>query len=116
MNIYKKQQRTSVSNWKQILGVPYKSSKTEHWTRMKALSGRLYEYGIDHYNYELMPVADLLGAITAQLSIFLSEPSVCFPSQAPAKVKQEVINSIKSHIYDQMHLFVINSIWKIRYL
>lgn len=100
------------SNWKQILGVPYKTSKTEHWTRIKALSRRLYEYGIDHYNYELMPIADLLSAITSQLNIFLSEPLQCFPEDAPDEVKEEVINSIKSCIYDRMHLFARNSIWK----
>lgn len=100
------------SNWKQILGVPYKSSKTEHWTRIKALSRRLYEYGMDNYNYELMPIADLLSAITSQLNIFLSKPLQCFPEDAPNEVKEEVINSIKSCIYDRMHLFARNSIWK----
>lgn len=100
------------TNWKQILGIPYKSSESEHWARIKALSRRLYEYGMDHYNYELMPIADLLGAITAQLNIFLSEPLQCLPEDTPNEIKEEVINSIKSCIYDRMHLFARNSIWK----
>lgn len=99
-------------DWKQILGVPYRTSKTEHWTKIKALSRRLSYFNTDNYNNELMPVADLLSSITSQLNIFLSNPAECLPGNAPDEIKQEVIESIKRNVYAKNHMFVKTAIWK----
>jgi phytoene dehydrogenase-like protein len=99
-------------NWKYLLGVPYKTSQTAHWSRIKALTRRLSYFNQDHYNYILMPVADLLREITSQLNIYLSMPSSYFPETALEDIKQEVIEAIKSSIYEKMHEFVRDAIWK----
>lgn len=97
--------------WRQILAIPHRTDKTQHWTKIKALSRRLCEYNIDHYNYELMPIADFLSDITSQLNIFLSEPSQ-YPDMVTDEEKEEIINLIKSEIYVKMHIFAKNSLWK----
>lgn len=53
--------------WSQIIGYPSKSQKTEHWSRIKALTRLLAYFGMNHYNYELMPLSDFRQEVSTQL-------------------------------------------------
>lgn len=98
-------------SWRFRLGIPNKTEKTEHWSRIKALSRRLATMNESHYS-ELMPIEDLLREITAQLNIFISNPTSCQPSTAPEELQQIIEDKIKSNIHSKMHNFVINGLWK----
>ncbi|WP_017416237.1 hypothetical protein [Clostridium tunisiense] len=100
------------NEWDVKLGIPMRSSNTEHWTRIKALSRRLAYFDQDHYNNSLTPVADMLRVLTAQLSIFISNPSYYIPKDTPKDTVVEITENIKSSIYTSMHVFFRNSLWK----
>lgn len=100
------------NEWDDKLGVPMRNSNSEHWSRIKALSRRLAYFDQDHYNHSLTPIADMLRMLTAQLSIFISNPVAYMPNDTPKDTIDEITESIKSNIYTRMHVFFRNSLWK----
>lgn len=98
-------------NWGNIIGHPFKTEKTEHWTRIKALTKRLGCFGLDHYNYQLMPLADFAQEIREQLNLFLNRPLDIKPDETDEAVKVAHINKIKSEINDKLLEFIRTEMW-----
>lgn len=80
--------------------VEEKIIRSEHWTRVKALTRRLGEYANEDAYDTLQPVADLKGQLLTALYKFLSEPVAWQPS-TPAEGSLErdaVIARIRQEI------------------
>lgn len=99
-------------NWSQVIGYPSKSQKTEHWSRIKALTRRLAYFGIDHYNYELMPLSDFRQEVSTQLNLFMNKPLEVIPYETAEDVRVKLINELKSEINAQLVEFVKNHMWQ----
>lgn len=99
-------------NWSEKIGLPVKTSKTEFWSRIKALTRRLGYFGMDHYNYELMPLADLNAQIRSELNVFLNRPLNVEPNVTTEEVKKELINNIKLQINTELAAFIKNTMWQ----
>lgn len=99
-------------NWSQVIGYPSKSQKTEHWSRIKALTRRLAYFGIDHYNYELMPLSDFRQEVSTQLNLFMNKPLEVIPQETAEEVRVALINELKSEINGQLVEFVKNHMWQ----
>lgn len=100
------------NDWAQIIGYPSKSQKTEHWSRIKALTRRLGYFGQDNYNNELAPLADFRQEVSSQLNLFLNKPMRVIPEETTKEVKVALINEIKSQINAQLVEFVKEQMWK----
>lgn len=100
------------NNWSQVIGYPSKSQNTKHWSRIKALSRRLAYFGIDHYNYELMPLADFASEVRTQLNVFMNRPLRVIPEETVEEVKVSLINELKSQINAELIEFIKKQMWK----
>ena len=98
-------------NWSQIIGYPSKSSKTEQWSRIKALTRRLAYFDMDHYNNELMPLADLVSEIRTQINLFMNKPLEVIPKVTEEEVKVALINELKSKINAKLVDFIKKQMW-----
>lgn len=100
------------SEWGNILGYPHTTSKTEHWSRIKALARRLAYFDQDHYNHELQPLADLTRCIKEEINTYLNKPmSVQVLDSTDEKVVSK-INYMKGLMNDDFLEFVRNELWK----
>lgn len=100
------------TNWGQIIGYPSKSSKTEHWSRIKALTRRLAYYNLPDYNNELMPLSDFAQAVREQINIFLNKPLSIDPEETDMEVKVALINLIKGDINAKLAEFIRIQMWQ----
>jgi hypothetical protein len=98
-------------SWSEIVGHPLKTSQTEHWSRIKALSRRLAYMHCDNYNNELAPLADLAQSIREQMNICLNKPISVMPDETPEDKKVSVINMIKRDIDSKMLEFIREELW-----
>lgn len=97
--------------WEEKIGLPNKTSNTEFWSRIKALTRRLGFFNIDHYNYELMPLADLNDAIRGELNTYLNRPINVEPEETPDEVKEELVSQIKLKINTRLATFIRDEMW-----
>ena len=80
--------------WRARLGFPSQSKISPvHWARIKALARRFAELGQIEYS-DLMPVADMIGALRERLAVVLASPLRWEPDGAPQDMKRQVINEI----------------------
>lgn len=98
--------------WSKVIGYPSKSEKTEHWSRIKALTRRLAYFDMDNYNNELMPLADFRQEISSQLNLFMNKPLEVLPEETKEEVAVDLINRIKRDINAQLVDFVKEHMWK----
>lgn len=98
--------------WGGRIGYPHKTSDTEHWSKIKALTRRLAYFNQDHYNYELMPLADFRQEVAEQLNVFLNKPLLITPEEASEEVKVALISEVKSQINNKIAKFVAESMWR----
>ncbi len=98
--------------WGEKIGLPNKTINTEFWSRIKALTRRLGFFNMDHYNYELMPLADFNDAIRGELNTYLNRPISVEPKGTPDEVKEEVVSKIKQKINTRLASFVRDEMWK----
>lgn len=99
-------------NWGEKIGYPCKTQKTEYWSRIKALCRRLAYFNQDHYNFELMPLAELRQELATQLNIFLNQPFTVMPEEAKEECRVTLINQIKESISNKIWDFVIEKMWR----
>jgi energy-coupling factor transporter ATP-binding protein EcfA2 len=99
-------------NWRARLKLQYHPSiQPEHWSRIKALTRRLGELGINEYD-TLRPVADLIQNLLNGFNNFISRPLKWEPmnpnedmqQQAKAKIKQELDLRIDRYISQSLHI------------
>ena len=67
--------------WAEKTGYSSITNKTEHWTRIRALSRRLGVLGQENY-CELQPLADFSGILQKKINIFFNEPGNITPEFA----------------------------------
>jgi hypothetical protein len=80
--------------WRARLGFAAQSKISPvHWARIKALARRFAELGQIEYS-DLMPVADMIGALRERLSVVLASPLRWEQDGAPEEMKRQVINEI----------------------
>lgn len=100
------------TEWGNIIGYPYTTSKTEHWSRIKALTRRLAYFDQDNYNHELQPLADLARCIKEELNTYLNKPmAVSMLDMTDEKVISK-INYMKGQMNDGFLKLVRNELWK----
>ncbi len=97
--------------WGEKIGYPFKSVKTLHWSKIRALTRRLGYTGEDSYGDELAPLADFSDAISAQMNIFMNRPVCVIPEIVKEEVKVMFINEVKREISDKMLGFVKKEMW-----
>ena len=84
--------------WRARLGFPSQAKiKAVHWARIKALARRFAALGEIEYS-DLMPVADMIGALRERLSVVLGSPLCWEPEEAPEEMKRQVINEILDQV------------------
>lgn len=99
-------------DWNERIGYPYRTQRTEHWSRIKALSNRLANTERDNYNNELAPLSDLKQRIQEQLNLFMNKPmNVNGLDTIDEKVIKK-INLMKGEINDRFIKFIRNELWK----
>lgn len=98
--------------WGNIIGYPYTTSETEHWSRIKALTRRLAYFDEDNYNHELQPLADLARCIKEELNSYLNKPmAISMLDMSDEKVIKK-INYMKGQMNDGFLKFVRTELWK----
>lgn len=80
--------------WRARLGFPSQSKiSAVHWARIKALARRFAALGQMEYS-DLMPVADMIGALRERLAVVLGSPLAWEPEGASEEMKRQVVNEI----------------------
>ncbi|MBQ2802560.1 MAG: hypothetical protein IJF07_01520 [Lachnospiraceae bacterium] len=100
------------TEWEDILGYPYTTNKTEHWSRIKALSRRLAYFGEDNYNHELQPLADLARCIKEELNVYLNKPMTVKMLEVTDSKVVSKINYMKGLMNDNFLEFIRSELWK----
>lgn len=85
------------TEWGERTGYSANTSKTEHWSRIKALSRRLGLIGEERYR-ELQPLADFASIVQANVNIFINQPEAVTPEQTPEERSDELKRIIKREI------------------
>ena len=100
------------TEWADIIGYPYTTNKTEHWSRIKALTRRLAYFDEDNYNRELQPLADFARCIKEELNMYLNKPmgeAILDKSDEKVIIK---INYMKGQINEEFLKFIRSELWK----
>lgn len=100
------------NTWNEIIGYPNRSDKTEHWSRIKALSRRLAYFEIDNYNNQLSPISDFRQELSRQLNLFFNKPLNVLPSETPEEIITAKISEFKKIINAQLIEFSKNALWQ----
>ena len=98
--------------WGKIIGFPQKDDLTPHWTKIRALTKRLAYSIADHYNYELMPLADFRQELSSAINIFINKPADYKPKDIKEDMKKALMNIIKMEINDKLADFVRDIMWQ----
>lgn len=86
--------------------------RSEHYSRIKALTRRLGYFGIEHYQWELMPLADFNSCIRRELNVCLNCPLKVEPAIAEDDKKITLINTIKSTIHGKLQDLAREQLWR----
>lgn len=89
--------------WRGRLGLLSRSGVSqEHWTRIKALSRRVSQWGRDEYD-TLRPVADLIRVLSEHIMRFLENPIKWEPSsRVTEEMRQSAIDNIVRELHSQL--------------
>ncbi|MGW0283632.1 hypothetical protein ACWDXT_11020 [Streptomyces sp. NPDC003236] len=91
------------ARWRGILGLAYNSSAPkEHWTRIKALSRRLGDWGADEYD-TLKPVADLRNELQVQILLLLERPLRWEGGSPSGDERGAIIEEIARSVTGKLH-------------
>lgn len=92
--------------WRAKLGLSYRTNvRSEHWSRIKALTRRLGVLGRDEYD-NLKPVADLISVLSDHIRFFINNPLRVEPITSPEDLTSEAIANIAREIFKKLHEFV----------
>lgn len=83
--------------WAEKTGYSCITNKTEHWTRIRALSRRLGLMGQESY-CELQPLADFAAIVQENVNVFINQPESITPIQTNEEVADELKRLIKRSI------------------
>ena len=84
--------------WNAILGFSYSADvRSEHWSRIKALSRRIVELRQNHY-YDLNPTFDLSEELIDGISFYLDNPVNWEPKEPSEQEKREITNAVRKKI------------------
>lgn len=83
--------------WAEKTGYSAITSKTEHWSRIRALARRLGLLGRENY-CELQPLADFTTIVQENINIFINQPEKVIPLQTSEEVADELKRIIKREI------------------
>ncbi len=92
--------------WRAKIGLSaWLNTEPEHWTRIKALTRRLGEWGINEYQ-GLKPIADLIRSIRERVYRFVSRPLEFEPLSTSEEMQNQAIGNIMNEIDQALHLYV----------
>jgi hypothetical protein len=99
--------RTFHEVWRARLRLPSSAAlPPEHWTRIKALTRRLGEFGVDEYD-NLRPVGDLIQLLQDGIARFLDEPAGWGGPGEPKddEVFASVTARVRREVFQALHPF-----------
>jgi energy-coupling factor transporter ATP-binding protein EcfA2 len=92
--------------WEARLGLVYRDSiRTEHWTRVKALSRRYANAWSDEYD-NLRPSSDLIGRLQEEISRWLDSPARWTRPPTSDDERTTALNPVRSSVFNALHELV----------
>ena len=92
--------------WEARLGIIYRDGiRTEHWTRVKALSRRFANAWGDEYD-NLRPASDLIGRLQEEISRWLDSPAGWTRSPTDDDERMAALNPVRSGVFNALHELV----------
>lgn len=92
--------------WEARLGLAYRDGiRTEHWTRVKALSRRFANAWSDEYD-NLRPASDLIGRLQEEISRWLDSPADWTRVPADEDERMAALNPVRSGVFNALHELV----------
>lgn len=89
--------------WEARLGLVYRNGiRTEHWTRVKALSRRFANAWGDEYD-NLRPASDLIGRLQEEISRWLDSPANWTRSPVDDDERMAALNPVRSAVFNALH-------------
>jgi len=95
------------ARWRALMAISSSPEvRPEHWTRIQALSSRVYKWSQEEYQ-NLKPVADLMRETTEQVRKFLEQPVRWTPPDyGSEEMRQAAIDQIAREFYQRLYNFV----------
>jgi energy-coupling factor transporter ATP-binding protein EcfA2 len=92
--------------WEARLGATYRDGiRTEHWTRIKALSRRFANAWGDEYD-NLRPASDLIGRLQEEISRWLDTPASWTRDPSDEDERMAALNPVRSGVFGALHEMV----------
>jgi hypothetical protein len=92
--------------WEACLGLIYRDGiRTEHWTRIKALSRRFANAWSDEYD-NLRPASDLIGRLQEEISRWLDSPAGWTRLPMDEDERMAALNPVRSGVFNALHELV----------
>jgi len=92
--------------WEARLGLAYRDGiRTEHWTRVKALSRRFANAWGDEYD-SLRPASDLIGRLQEEISRWLDSPANWTRPPVDEDERMAALNPVRSAVFNALHELV----------
>lgn len=92
--------------WEARLGLGYRDGiRTEHWTRVKALSRRFANAWGDEYD-NLRPASDLIGRLQEEISRWLDSPGGWTRPPTDEDERMAALNPVRSGVFNALHELV----------
>jgi hypothetical protein len=92
--------------WEARLGLAYRDGiRTEHWTRVKALSRRFANAWGDEYD-NLRPASDLIGRLQEEISRWLDSPAGWTREPSDEDERMAALNPVRSGVFNALHELV----------
>jgi hypothetical protein len=92
--------------WEARLGLIYRDGiRTEHWTRIKALSRRFANAWSDEYD-NLRPASDLIGRLQEEISRWLDSPAGWTRVPTDEDERMAALNPVRSGVFNALHELV----------
>lgn len=89
--------------WEARLGLAYRDGiRTEHWTRIKALSRRFANGWRDEYD-NLRPASDLIGRLQEEISRWLDNPAGWTRAPENEDERMAALNPVRSGVFNALH-------------
>ncbi len=92
--------------WEARLGLASRDGiRTEHWTRVKALTRRFANSWGDEYD-TLRPASDLIGRIQEEISRWLDSPSGWTRDPGDEDERVSALNAVRNGVFNALHTLV----------
>jgi hypothetical protein len=92
--------------WEARLGLAYRDGiRTEHWTRIKALSRRFANAWGDEYD-NLRPASDLIGRLQEEISRWLESPAGWTRQPFDEEERMGALNPVRKAVFNALHELV----------